>query len=203
MLRTVNVMMALLLAAMVTFSLFFLMQYLIASGDELPERTERQRIADISIPELEIEVQRVTPKPQEPEEPEEIPDIPEPEFDLNAPVDNSLSVARVNVDMGGLDGGISFNQTDTEFLPIVTIAPTYPTRALQREIEGWCLVSFTVNEQGGVEDPFVVDAEPANMFDSASLRAVQRFKFNPKVVDGEPIKVEGVQYVFTYELAEE
>lgn len=87
-------------------------------------------------------------------------------------------------------------------LPLVAIAPQYPTRAAQRGIEGWCLVSFTVNGLGNVlEDTIVVvDAEPSTMFDRSSIRAAGRFKFQPRVVDGQGVAVENVQYVFRYEL---
>ena len=203
MIRTVNALFAVMLAGVVTFSLFFLMQFLISGNDELPERTERTIIGDISIPELEIRPQRQEPKPDEPEELEEIPDLPEPQFDINAPTTQGISIARANIDVSGMNTNASISQADAEYLPIVTIQPQYPTRALQRGIEGWCQVMFTVNENGGVEDPVVVDAEPPNIFDSASIRAVQRFRFNPRTVDGQPVKTPGVQYVFTYQLAEE
>ena len=46
----------------------------------------------------------------------------------------------------------------------------------------------------------MVDAEPANIFDRSSLRAAARFKFQPRVVDGEGVNVDGVQYLFRYQL---
>jgi len=89
-----------------------------------------------------------------------------------------------------------------DYLPLVAIAPEYPTRAAQRGIEGWCLVSFTVDEVGNVveESIQVVDAEPANTFDRSSSRAAARFKFQPRVVGGEGVSVDGVQYLFRYQL---
>ena len=85
---------------------------------------------------------------------------------------------------------------------MVAIAPQYPTRAAQRGIQGWCLVSFTVDGLGNVveESIQVVDAEPTNIFDRSSLRAAARFKFQPRVVDGEGVNVDGVQYLFRYQL---
>ena len=59
---------------------------------------------------------------------------------------------------------------------------------------------FTVTENGTVENPSVVDSDPPEIFDSASLRAVLRFKFNPRVVNGVAVPVEGVQYLFTYKV---
>lgn len=201
MVRLLSVGVSLMMGIAVTFSLFFLMQFLIAGGDYQPERSERRIIGDITIPEIQLEVQRVAPKPQEPEAPEEVPDLPEPQFDISAPSGPGIALAtNVQIDTGGLDATASISASDADYLPIVTIAPQYPQRALQRGIEGWCLVSFTVNENGGVEDPVVVDADPPNIFDSSSLRAVTRFKFNPKMENGKPVRTTGVQYVFRYNL---
>lgn len=203
MIRIVNVAVALLLAGAVTFGLFFLMQFLISMDAVEPERGESIKIADITMPDIEIEVQRVQPKPEVPEEPEELPDLPEPEFNVNAPATAGIQVARVNVDVGDLGAGASISASDAEYLPIVVIQPQYPNRALQRGIEGWCQVMFTVDENGGVLDPVVVDADPPDIFDSSSLRAVSRFKFNPRTVDGQAVKTPGVQYVFRYNLEQE
>ena len=69
-------------------------------------------------------------------------------------------------------------------------------------IEGWVLVSFTVDPEGDVvEDSVtVVDAEPSEIFDRSSIRAASRFKFQPRVIDGEGVDVPGVQYLFRYRL---
>ena len=92
--------------------------------------------------------------------------------------------------------------TDGDFLPLVAIAPQYPTRAAQRGIEGWVLVAFTVNgESNVIEDSIsVVDAEPASIFDRSAIRATERFKFQPRVINGEVVHVPGVQYLFRYAL---
>jgi len=203
MVRLINVAVALLLSAAVTFGLFFLMQFLISMDAVEPERGETIKIADITMPDIEIEVQRVQPKPEVPDEPEELPDLPEPEFSVNAPTAAGIQVARVNVDVGDLGAGASISASDAEYLPIVVIQPQYPNRALQRGIEGWCQVMFTVDENGGVLDPVVVDADPPEIFDSSSLRAVTRFKFNPRTVNGQAVRTPGVQYVFRYNLEQE
>jgi protein TonB len=48
----------------------------------------------------------------------------------------------------------------------------------------------------------VVDAEPPGMFDQASIRAAERFRFQPRVVNGQPVEVPNVQYVFRFQLEE-
>jgi periplasmic protein TonB len=205
MMRIVNLGVAVVFAAGVTFALFFLMQFLISMDATEPEQGEGRKIADITMPEIELEVQRQEPKPEEPDVPEEIPDLPTPDISLDAPTGEGFNIDRVDVDMSGLDNNASISASDSEMLPIVTMEPQYPQRAASRGIEGWCLVSFTVTAQGTVdsESIVVVDADPANIFDSSSRRAVSRFKFNARVSDGEPIAVPGVRYLFRYNLAEE
>ena len=205
MVRLMNLGVALAFAAAVTFSLFFLMQFLISMDAIEPEQGEGRKIADITMPEIELEVQRQEPKPEEPDVPEDIPDLPEPDISLDAPTGEGLNISRVEVDMSGLDNNASISASDSEMLPIVTMEPQYPQRAASRGLEGWCLVSFTVTAQGLVDEDsiVVVDADPPNIFDSSSRRAVSRFKFNARVSDGEPIAVPGVRYLFRYNLAEE
>lgn len=200
MIRMFSVATALLLAVIVTFTLFYIMQLAISSAMTPPVKGESIKIGDITIPEIEIEVQRVEPKPDEPEEPEEIPDLPEQDFQVDAPEGEGINIAKVAVDVGGLNNDASISASDSEMLPIVTMQPQYPNRALSRGIEGWCLVSFTVTETGTVVDPVVLDAEPKNIFDNASKRAVQRFKFNPRIVDGEAVPAHGIRYLFSFNL---
>ena len=200
MVRAINLLISVAAAAAITFGLFFLMQFLIAMDAEQPERGESLKIADITMPEIELEVQRVQPKPEAPEEIEELPDLPEPTLSVDAPTADGIQLSRVEVDVGAMGTDASISSFDSEYLPIVVINPQYPNRALERGIEGWCQVSFTVDENGGVVDPVVVDADPPNIFDSASLRAVQRFRFNPRTKDGQAVRTPGVQYVFRFNL---
>lgn len=94
------------------------------------------------------------------------------------------------------------NEADEELLPLVAIAPQYPTRAAQNGIEGWTQVSFTVAKTGKVvqDSVVVLDAEPAEIFDRTSTRAALKFEFQPRVRNGRAVDVEGVQYVFRYQL---
>lgn len=113
-------------------------------------------------------------------------------------------------------------QARQEYLPIVTIQPQYPSRALQMGITGWAQIEFTVTEQGGVKDPIVEDhcadgrgldgtddgrgcvLEYSDIFDAAALRAIARFKFSPRYNEaGEPVQTSGVRYVFTFRLTQD
>jgi protein TonB len=61
-------------------------------------------------------------------------------------------------------------------------------------------VEYTVTKNGSIRDPQAVDCQPAGIFERASVKAAEKFKYKPRVVDGEPIEVAGVQNKFTYTL---
>ena len=191
------------LAVGITGGLFYFMQYLIATGEGLDQSVSVVRIIDATMPEIELDVVEEIDRPEPIEEiVEQEVDVPDKQISLDS--GPSIAIARSDVDIGdGLDlTPATISSTDGDYLPLVAIAPQYPTRAAQRGIEGWCLVSFTVDGLGNVvEDSIVVvDAEPPNIFDRSSVRAAARFKFQPRVEDGQGVEVQGVQYVFRYEL---
>lgn len=201
--KAVRWLMSVAMAGLVTLGLFYFMQALIATGGDLNTQSNVIRIVDATMPEIVMEVIREVERPEPLEDVNEPPPTPP---DRNIDMDNgaNLNIARENVDIDiGLDiGAAGLGVTDGEMLPLVNIQPTYPTRAAQRGIEGWCQVAFTVTETGGVRDVQVVDAEPRGMFDSASIRAAERFRFQPRVVNGVAVEVPNVQYVFRFQLEE-
>lgn len=193
---------ALLPALGVTLGLLLLMHFLIASNLQPPDDVEEIKIPEIVMPERQIETKYDTSKPDKPDEPEEPPpEMPEPEYEPVDLADSSINIGvqmDANVEIGGV-GGFS---SDGEFLPIVKVAPQYPRRAASRGIEGYCTVEYTVTKNGSVRNPVVVDAQPEGVFDRASVQAALKFKYKPRVIDGEPVDVPGVRNKFTYQLAE-
>jgi protein TonB len=191
------------MAGSITLGLFYFMQFLIATGEAFDERISVVKIVDATMPEIELEVIEEIDKPEPIEEVvQEQPEIQERQTNLDSGPALNIQRATVELDTGLELSNASIAATDGDYLPLVAIAPQYPTRAAQRGIQGWCLVSFTVDGLGNVveESIQVVDAEPANIFDRSSLRAAARFKFQPRVVDGEGVNVDGVQYLFRYQL---
>ena len=191
------------LAAGITLLLFYFMQALIASGSQLDERVNVVKVIDATMPDIELEVIEEIDKPEPIEEvTEDVPDTPDKQINLSDGPALNIERAIAQIDTGLQLSNASISATDGDYLPLVAIAPQYPTRAAQRGIQGWCLVSFSVNGQGSVvEDSIIVtDAEPPNIFDRSSLRAAARFKFQPRVVDGQGVRVDDVQYLFRYQL---
>lgn len=187
-------------AVIVTLGLLLLMHFLIESNMKEPEEVEEFKIPEITMDKREVTEEFDTTKVDKPEEVEEPPpEVPEPEFDT-PDLDNSVAVAPkvgVKVNIGGVGG---FN-SDGDYLPIVKVNPKYPSRALSRGIEGYCTVSYTVTTTGETRDVAENDC-PNKIFLSASIRAAEKFKYKPKVIDGEPVEVPGVRNRFIFELAE-
>nr|WP_252275595.1 energy transducer TonB [Pseudomonas subflava] len=86
-----------------------------------------------------------------------------------------------------------------QYLPIAKEAPDYPDRALDKGIEGDCTVTYRVTPQGRVEDPQVL-GECHPLFIRPSLAAARTFRYQPRVVDGRAVAVEGVKNTFHYRI---
>jgi protein TonB len=188
-----------LLALPVAGGLFFIMQYLIATADPKIDDTKQCKLADILMPEREIETNLKEQKPDKVEDPEEPPpDLDTPDVDMDMDVEVVNIAPSAKVDLAISTTGMSTG--DGEYLPIVKVAPIYPRRAQSRGITGYCIVEYTVTSSGAIRDPKAVDCQPSGVFEDASVKASTKFKYKPRVVDGVAIEVGGVQNKFTYEL---
>lgn len=187
------------IGAAVTFGLLFIMQLLIASGrGDLSEATGG-RIVDFVRVERENVVETKKEKPQKPPEPEKQPEMPN-----SSNLDNfnsALAVSMSSPTLGsGLDiGGVGFGVSDGEYLPIVKVAPVYPARAASRGLEGYVILEFTVTRTGTTKDISVVEST-SSLFDRAAMDAAAKFKYKPRVIDGEPVEVPGVRNKITFVL---
>mgnify|MGYP001814032091 FL=1 len=187
-----------LLAVPVAVGLFMVMNALIDRDFEQPDIKAR-KIADIVKPEETIETNIKEQKPEKVEDPEEPPPEIQPlEFDMDMDTNVANLAPSTSVDIELSSSGMSSG--DGEYLPIVKVAPIYPRRAQTRGITGYCIVEYTVTKTGSIRDPQAVDCQPEGVFERASVKASLKFKYKPRVVDGEPIEVAGVQNKFTYEL---
>ncbi|MFK8047395.1 MAG: energy transducer TonB [Halioglobus sp.] len=195
---SVRMIVAILMSIPVVVGLFMIMHSLIDRNFENPE-VSNTKIAELIQPDEEIKLDTTTKKPDEPEDPEEPPpelEMAQISLDMDTDVANVAPTSTVSVDISssGMSSG------DGEYLPIVKVAPIYPRRAQTRGTTGYCIVEYTVTKTGSIRDPVAVDCSPSGVFDRASVKAALKFKYKPRVVDGEPIEVAGVQNKFTYEL---
>lgn len=191
-------------AALVTSLLLILMVSLIEFADKGLDKAKRIKLPDIHMPEVEIEIQRIIEKPDKPKVDETPPpEIPEQDFDQidgNAAVGQVAAPGKIQAKLD-LNIGAGLQATDGEYLPIVKVAPQYPRRALSKGKEGYVILEYTVTKQGTVKDPIVIEAKPPGTFDKAAIKSALRYKYKPRVVDGEPIEVQGVRTKITFKIA--
>ena len=189
------------LGALVTFALFFLMQAIIATNDaNLDEGVKGKLLDFVRLQEdQEIETKQRKPKPPPPPD-EPPPDMPKPDFEASD-ISQGVDIGAVSVDVSlSVEGG-GFS-SDGEYLPIVKVNPQYPRRALTRGIEGYVILEYVVTKIGGVRDPVVIEAKPPGIFNRAAINAALKYKYKPKVVNGEAIDVAGVKTRIVFELTE-
>lgn len=188
------------LGAVATFVLFMIMQSVIKSDRNPFTDAFDGKIVDFvrldEDQELEIKKRKPDPPPP-PDEPP--PDMPKPDFD-SSDVSQGVDIGAVDVNIDLNVGGIGGFSSDGEYLPIVKVAPVYPRRAQTRGIEGYVLLEFVVTRTGAVTDPVVLESKPPGIFDRAAMNAAVKFKYKPKVVNGEAIDVAGVRNRITFEL---
>lgn len=198
-----RILIALVLSLGITLVLFYVMQSLIKSGGSALTDPPRGSVLDFVRVKKEEAVQKKERKPRKPPPPKEPPpQMNQPQLDASAPDSDGSGLnfaADVSADVA-LGNGLALESGDGEYLPIVKVAPVYPRRALQRGIEGYVIVEFTVTKQGSVRNPLVVEANPEGIFERAAMEAALKFKYKPRVVNGEPAEVAGVQNRITFEI---
>ncbi|MEO0851610.1 MAG: energy transducer TonB, partial [Pseudomonadota bacterium] len=186
-------------AIVVTIGLFLLMNSLISKQQDLAEQKELVKI-DINA------------KVQEVDQIESLSDLQRPELDTPPPpppatVDPTnrpsidgvrAEVPKVEVD---LDIGTGFNP-DRDAQPLVRIPPQYPERcqARAKSLE-FVIVQFDVDTQGVPQNIQVVEAS-SSCFNRAAVRSVERWKYQPKIVDGNPEWRRGVVQRISFQLAD-
>jgi protein TonB len=194
---------AIVTGTLVTLGLLFIMHLLIEFSEEaMSKQAARHTLDFVRIKRNEnLNTEDITPEkpPRPPEVPPEMPPQDLDNTDPNAPTINiPPPTVASSVDIGGPGG---MNIAEGDYLPIVRVAPVYPARALSRGIEGYVDMSFTVTSTGTVRDPIVVFST-SSLFDRAATRAVLKFKYKPRVVDGQPVEVPGVKTRITFKIEE-
>jgi protein TonB len=199
----VRFLVSILLGAVVTFGLFAFMAYLVSSGDRNKEEQLENIIVEVNTTPPKSAAQqrqRVPPPPPPPPKAPPKQQAPEPEASNDT---GGLQFNLPGVEMAGASAGLSAPGAglgrDGDASPIVRIEPKYPIQAARDGKEGYVILSFTINEVGGVEDVKVIEAQPKRVFDKEARRALRKWKYKPKVVDGKAQRRPGltVQLDFT------
>lgn len=194
---------ATIIAMMVTMTLFFIMQTMV-----LTERvTLITETPPYYVPIIERtkmltpkEIDRRVPKPDEPRIEPPTMDIPKAGPGKVATPWDHFPGPQGPSAPGDIDGAAIMSG---DMLPLVLVQPDYPRRALLNGVSGHVLVSLSVSAQGLVTDVRVLDATPSGWFESAARAAALKFRYKPRIIDGQAVAVEDVLYRFAFELEED
>lgn len=194
---------SIIVGSVITLSLIFVMHLLIVHAEDAISKERTKHMLDfVRVKKNEtLNTEDFTPEkpPKPPEVPPEVPPQDMDNIDPNAPTVNIPPPnVSASVDIGGPGG---MNIAEGDYLPIVRVAPVYPARALSRGIEGYVDMSFTVTTTGTVRDPVVIFST-SSLFDRAAERAVLKFKYKPRVVDGVPVDVPNVKTRISFQIEE-
>ncbi len=133
------------------------------------------------------------------EPPPVAPDVPKLAVSSGG-VDNNIMTLAPTIDTSSAMSGIKLGGgSDRDVMPLVRINPDYPPRALSRGIEGWVQIQFTITATGTVKDAVVVKSS-SNMFEEAAVKAILRWRYNPKIENGEGVERVGMQTILRFEL---
>ncbi|WP_321395054.1 energy transducer TonB [Emcibacter sp.] len=186
---------SLLAAIAVTFGLFYLMQRMTAPEDMA---FEKQIAGYFPMPyQPVIIICGLIPYVTKPEIPGKFIDeyFRQTRPDLRI-IENKLYTTLPQLELHG---------TGFAVLPAKLVAsfnPEYPFSARRRKIEGYVLIGYEIDDQGAVVDPYVIDSSD-KIFEKNALRAVIKFKYKPKFLDGMPIRQKGLKLKFTFGLENE
>ena len=193
---------ALILGVLISLGLFFLMQSLIDSGEQNTNASSEGQIMEfIRIREDETLSIKDRRKPQKPKPPKEPPPPPKLIVEKQVkPTMNRIKIEIPNIDLPSIAGGGPFlgnwagnPLAEGDVLPIVRIDPQWPREALIEGIEGYVVVEVTIGADGSVKDVRVIQAEPKRMFDRNVIRAVLKWKFKPRIINGVPVERKAIQ----------
>jgi len=192
-------------AAVITFLLFTLMQILIFQ-DETPldDEAEELRITisdvaeDIQVRQRDLtldDVQQAEPPPPPPQIPRQAADAPSEDM-------RTTMGALPDFDAPNLTGDqVNFDVSDRDAQPLVRIEPQYPPRAAERGLEGQCTVQFDVTPDGNPTHINILNCT-STLFQSATVRAVERWRYEPRIEGGNAVWRRGVQTTLVYNIGE-
>jgi len=194
-----------LLAVGVTFGLFLFMFKLISSGGNNQEELEAIagiHFGPVDIPDdVMLKNRRIPKKPPPPKNPPPPPKMQVSKMDQSVQNMPILDLPNLDVPMSGGEGMFignfaSVDRTEEgDIIPIVVIRPMYPRDAAMKGLEGWVKVGFTITAIGTVKDPKVLDAKPPRVFNREAIRAILKWKFKPRVIDGVAVDRSATQII--------
>ena len=189
------------IAAVITVALFLLMRFFISGDVKIGEKQDAVRF-DINPKVQELEVRQREVKPERTKDVK--PPPPPPAIEKQKAVQPKEGIASISGSIPDFEpptlnrGNINFQVSDRDAQPLVRIEPIYPPRAAEQGREGTCEGHFDVSADG---KPYHISVTcSSSMFVRAATRAIQKWKYNPKIVDGKAVARRGVVTPFKFQL---
>ncbi len=188
-----------LVGAVVTIALGYLMQALIFADSDLVLEAPDYGVITITrdiIDEGPDEPDHPV-RPTAADQPPPLPPMPQPQGPNENPGTYTLPTPEPT---GPTTGPLTI---PTVLMPLVRVAPDYPRSALQRGIEGFAIVGFSVGPDGSTQDQRILSSEPGTTFDNAALNAVSAWIYQPQTdSEGRPVTVGGQSARFDFDVSD-
>ena len=191
-----------LLAAPLTFALFWVMTTLIRVPQVLigPEPLPRVAFVNVRTPEpVPPKVRRPPPRPEQIEPTPTVAPAPTP---VGPGIPYRTGPHNKELDPTDGERWVRPAPGDGDAVPLVRLAPRFPERALRSGTEGRVLVEFSVDRVGRVRNAFVVVAEPPGVFDRAALEAIRGWRYSPRIVNGRAVERTGLRVAIPFRLGD-
>jgi periplasmic protein TonB len=178
--------------------LFWVMWSLVSVPVDVAEMRQATRV-EFTRMRQDTEAQKKQQEKPQPDKPPPVPEVPQMNF-AKGSVENTVAQLTPTVDASSAMSKMKMTAgSDRDIVPLVRINPDYPPRALSRGLQGWVIVQFTISATGTVKDQKVVDSSN-DVFNDAALKAIARWRYNPKVEEGVAVERKGVQTKLVFQL---
>lgn len=196
----------------ISLFLFWLMQFLISQNQQTFKKASSLQMTEFVRLKRDSKVEtrdRIIPEPPKPKkqpppsppmqtrqsqvQQEPLPDMAMPNLDIPLDTRNLSGNLMAGINVGKQAAVGKPGKINSGLIPLVRIEPRYPLRAQRRRIQGWVKLEFTITENGSVKDAVVVASAPSEIFNRNALKAITRWKFKPKLVNGKPVRQRAVQ----------
>lgn len=190
------------IAAFVTFVLFVAMMLMIKGDFEPQDKVENAsfeinpKVEDIKVAVRETKIAKISKVVTPP---------PPPQIERQQAAQPTVAIASLEGAIPDFEApkldkqSFTIAVSDRDAQPLVRIPPIMPPRA---EKSGHCKVRFDVSPEG---QPFNVEATycTSSVFKRSSIKSVQKWKYQPKIVDGRSVARKGVISQITFQLTDD
>ncbi len=195
----------------ITLILFYIMTILISEKRSFllvnKNNISINFLSSKEIEKLKTKDRRLPEKPKEPKNP---PATPKLNTQPNTPKKPKLSIPKQILKLPkdfskknkfSTFGNNSVNSHgDSEVTPIIRIEPNYPRKAAIMGVEGFVILQFDITSLGTVSNISVLQASPPQIFNGNAVRALQKWKYKPKTVNGKPVLQKSLKVQLDFKL---